>query len=700
MTATLRHQIGDLIQERYEVLSVLGAGAFGTVYQCRDRELNTLVAIKELHVLDDASNKGEREAALVKFRQEAVNLSNLRHPHIVSGHYQPHLGTWLVCPVDGLPFKGAPVCPVHGAAPIVVRQRHYLVMEYLSGPDLAQAAVKSGGVLPSEDAIRLLSPIADALGLIHSRGLVHRDIKPENVRLRTANDDAVLLDFGIATQSGEEGGFSTRQVRHTTGGGTLGYAPESSLERRFPDARSDIHALGMTLYSLVTGLDPLEQDDLEKMRSRSPRAWNAAISPALDALIVKAIDRDPQQRQQSAREFLRELLATENGGSAASDAAAISESSTRFGVAASTTTAIAPPFRFRSGAQAHDVNELVALMDRERVEAREYLYRGDFATWLSQIGRQDLAQRAREIIEEYPDQHWQGLEALAQATGLAAPPQMLVQPSFLDFGVLQAGKRATLPLQLANHGRGHLFGILHSGARGLVFPEGFDGNNQTILVSFDSRNLQQGRHTGEIVIDSSAGEWRVPFAAQIAGREKMANNGEDATVAVVLWGILGMLCGFVLRALPLSHQAKGQDWLHANSQVAWWPAAPLFGLAMSAIMLALLVGEATRRRSWWLFLGALVPSVLFSLLCAAAGNLLLVAGDRVLEPLSSPLVGRWAAGGWLVIGGLFGAVYGTIRCARDIFSHRLLNIVGGWLFFLFTLIGIVWLVRSLLDKVA
>jgi len=700
MTATLRHQIGDLIQERYEVLGVLGAGAFGTVYQCRDRELNTLVAIKELHVLDDASNAGEREAALVKFRQEAVNLSNLRHPHIVSGHYQPHSGTWLVCPVDGLPFKGAPVCPVHGAPPIVIKQRNYLVMEYLSGPDLAQAAQKAGGTLSSADAIRLLSPIADALSLIHSRGLVHRDIKSENIRLRTANDDAVLLDFGITTQSGEEGGFSTRAVRHTTGGGTLGYAPESSQERRFPDARSDIHALGMTLYSLLTGLDPLEDSDLEKMRLQPPRFWNQNISLAMEALILRAISANPAQRPQSAREFGEELRRADGNTFVAHDAMAETSASPQSSTRSGTTTAIAPPFTFRSGAQARDVGELAALMDRERVEAKDYLYRGDFATWLSQIGRADLAQRAREIIEEYPDQHWQGLEALAQATGLAAPPQMLVQPSLLDFGVVQSGKRATLPLQLTNNGRGHLFGMLHSGARGLVFPEGFDGNNQTILVTFDSRNLERIRHTGEIVIDSSAGEWRVPFVAQVAGREKTSNNGEDATVAVALWGILGMLCGFILRALPLSHQVNGQKWLNGSSQVAWLPAAPLFGLAMSGVMFALLVGEATRRRSWWVFFGALVPAFLFSLLCAVAGNLLLVAGDRVLEPLASPLVGQWAAGGWLVVGGVLGAIYGTVRCARDIFSHRLLNIMGGWGFFLFTLIGIVWLVRSMLEKVA
>src|SRR4028119_861171 len=137
MTAYLRHLAGERIQDRYEIISVLGSGAYGTVYKCCDLELNTLVAIKELHVLPSTDgNSSEREEALAQFRREAVNLSNLRHPHIVSGHYQPHSGTWLVCPVCGQSFRGTPVCPQDRAAPVVLHQRHYLVMEYVDGPNL------------------------------------------------------------------------------------------------------------------------------------------------------------------------------------------------------------------------------------------------------------------------------------------------------------------------------------------------------------------------------------------------------------------------------------------------------------------------------------------------------------------------------------------------------------------------------------
>jgi serine/threonine protein kinase len=598
MTAYLRHLSGERIQDRYEIISVLGSGAFGTVYKCCDLELNTLVAIKELHVLPSADgSSSEREQALAQFRREAVNLSNLRHPHIVSGHYQPHSGTWLICPVCGQSFRGSPVCPTHGALPIVLRQRHYLVMEYLDGPDLAEAAhspQNPGGKMEIRRALRYIWQIAEALRLIHSRGLVHRDIKPANIRLRADADDAVLLDFGIATQSGEAGDFSTRVVRHTTGGGTFGYAPESPAERRLPDARSDIHALGMTLYALVSGRDPLEDDDLAAMRVLRPRDFNTQISPQLETLILRAIDPDPTKRPQNAAEFLDKMLPSatqtaqpdgeQTGGFKATPASvsagmsAALSASTQFA-----TQSVVPAFVFRSGARASDVQDLVQLMDRDRQEAKEYLYNGDFATWLSQIGRADLAQRAREILVDYPERKYQGLEALAQATGLVEPPTLEVQPEFFDFGVLTPGARKTLPLKLRNVGRGHLFGLLRSTHPALVFDDKFEGNRHVVPVTFDSRQVDRGTHRGEIVVDSSAGEMRVPFSAQVR-----TSTSFTASVTVMTWGVLGMIGGQLLRALPLAHAAGGAEWLSIASQPGSPTTSVLFGVVLWVILLFLI----------------------------------------------------------------------------------------------------------------
>ena len=311
MVSFLRHRAGELIEERYEIQRELGSGAFGTVYLCRDSELDTLAAVKELHVLIEAAPTAAlsaREQALQQFRREAIHLSQLRHPHIVSGHYEREAGIWLACPICGYTFKGSPRCEDHQAAPIVVRQRHYLVMEYLDGADLGQAAARAGGSLPVDDSLKYVRQAAEALQLIHTRGFVHRDIKPENIRLRARSNDAVVLDFGIATPTGEAGDFSTRTHRHTAGGGTLGYAPESPTERRHPDARSDVHALGMTLYRLLSGCDPTDPKDLHALRRLSPREHNPAIPPDLELLIKSSISSEPSERPADAAQFLARLI--------------------------------------------------------------------------------------------------------------------------------------------------------------------------------------------------------------------------------------------------------------------------------------------------------------------------------------------------------------------------------------------------------
>jgi Protein kinase domain len=689
MVAFLKHRGGERIEDRYEVLSVLGSGAFGTVYKCRDVELDTLVAIKELHVLDDPqANTNEREQALAQFRREAVNLSYVRHPHIVWGHYQPHSGAWMVCPVCGYAFRDAPRCPIHNAAPIAVRQRHYLVMEYLDGLDLAEAALDAGGTLPLDGALRYVRQIAEALQLIHARGLVHRDIKPENVRLRASSNDAVLLDFGISTQSGEAGDFSTRQHHHTSGGGTPGYAPDSPQERRFPDARSDIHALGMTLYHLVTGRDPLDDEDLHIMRSLRPRDLNAAIPPAVEALILKAIDPDPLNRHQNAAEFLQEMtLATSVSHTGADAVAAGTAAYGHVPATAAVADSVAPvkPFTFRSGESAHDVAALVRLMDLYPQEARGYLYNNYFALWFRQIGREDLAQRARQIRDEYPDRKYQGLEALAQATGLVEPPALEAQPRYLDFGTVAPGTRWTVPLQLHNVGRGYLFGVMRSTHEALEFDDKFEGNRFTVPVTLDAYRLERGEHQGEIIIDSSAGELRVPFSFTVRGASSF---GASATIA--LWAMLGLLSGQLLRSMPMLQQHGGQEWLVSNHSVRWWPAAPLFGLIAWGVLILLTIGEATRRRSWAFLLSAGTLCLPMALLCAVFGTEMLKAGDAALRPLLSDVVPRSAADAWMIVGGIAGAAYGTLRRLPDVFSSRVVNIFFGWIIFVIIMYGLLW----------
>ena len=661
MIAFLQHRAGELIDDRYIVRHILGSGAFGTVYLCSDRELDTEVAVKELHVLDDPKTVAhERGAALEKFRAEAVNLSRLRHPHIVSGHYEPHVGTWLACPICGFTFLGSPRCPDHNAEPVVLKARHYLVMEYLDGPDLDAAARAAGGALPIPQALHYIHQIASALKLIHARNLIHRDIKPENIRLRAsagqAGDDAVLLDFGIAGESGTEGDFGTRVHRHTTGGGTFGYAPDSPAERRHPDARSDIHALGMTLYRLISGRDPLVDAELSELRRRRPRELNAAVSPALDSLVVRSISSEPNERPRDAAAWLAELDAVISPPAIAP--------------APSHLPAIA--FTFRSGQAARDVTSLVKLLDTHRAEAKDYLYSGELATWLSRIGRTDLAARAREVVDEYPDRRYQGLEAFAQNAGAPAPV-LEVWPRTLDFGVMAPDARRTITVKLQNTGRGHLFGFLRSGDAGLDFEEGFEGNRHAIPVVLDARTLPAGDWRGAITVDSSSGEIVIPCVAQIRARDRLG-----AAFLVWGWAMSGTLGGWALRSLPFASQNGG--WLGDDFAGAS-PSMFIFGAVAWALLLVLVVGEAVRRKSWAFLFSSGVAALPVAIIGGACALPLLQLGDAALQTfagdflqLASPAVWSWA-----LFGGLVGAIYGTLWCARDLFTSRILVVLLGWI---------------------
>jgi len=676
MIAVLQHRAGELIQDRYEVLSQLGSGAFGTVYKCRDRELEIEVAVKELHVLNDPAHNGdEREIALAQFRREAQHLSHLRHPNIVSGHYQPHNGTWLVCPVCGFSFRGTPTCPEHNAAPVVLRQRHYLVMEYLEGPNLDEAAEQAGGALSVPSTINYIRQVAQALKLIHGRGWVHRDIKPENIRVRSGSDEAVLLDFGIATETGAAGDFTTRIARHTSGGGTLGYAPESPQERRFPDARSDIYALGMTLYRLVSGRDPQEPDDLEAMRAHRPRNFNWAITPALDDLIYKAISLDPATRQQDASEFLRELDALSEKSSSTPAATDKPSAVDRVAVTPAPAVAITEPFVFRSGESAADVSQLVELVDRYPHEAKEYLYSGEFETWLARVGRSDLNQRARELRYKHTRNRDQGLEAFMQATGLVESPMLEVTPTHIAFGNMKPGSKKSLWVELRNSGRGHLFGLVRASHANLEVPREFDGNAVAIELKLNTSGMQRGSYSGDIVIDSSAGELHLPYSATIQGPTSVAT-----AVTVIFWALLGMLGGQLMRTLPftLLNLPNSWKWLSPTAELNW-QVHVAFGLTTWAVLLMVAMAEALRRQSCFLLVTGGMFSFLIAAGCGAVASDVMTTVDGLLQPIMRSITHDWAAGGWMFCGGILGAAYGTIRRIADVFSPRILQVIFGWL---------------------
>jgi Tol biopolymer transport system component len=269
----------------YEVISAIGAGGMGEVYEARDPRLNRTVAIKIL--LDHISENPEARA---RFEREAQLIAGLSHPHISTLHdIGRHEGT------------------------------DYLVMELLEGETLAQRLER--GPIPLDQALQHAIEIADALDQAHRHGVTHRDLKPSNVMITRSG--VKLLDFGLAKlrQSGRPSGLSNAATQSredvTSEGtilGTLQYMAPEQLEGREADARTDIFAFGSLLHEMVTGQRAFEGKSRMSLmgailRDMPPPASTIqrVCPPALDRLIATCLAKEPDDRWQSARDVRREL---------------------------------------------------------------------------------------------------------------------------------------------------------------------------------------------------------------------------------------------------------------------------------------------------------------------------------------------------------------------------------------------------------
>jgi TolB-like protein len=265
---------------RYEVLEQIGAGGMGEVYKARDTRLGRTVALKVLPP-QLAADHARRE----RFEREARAASALEHPHI--------------CVLYDEGAEG---------------DLHFLVLEHLEGETLAQRLAKSR--LPREEALRFGVQIADALDAAHGKGIVHRDLKPGNVML--VKSGVKLLDFGLARLTEEPQGDEESTALRPSGvgmvAGTLPYMSPEQLTGASVDARSDIWALGVVLYEMLTGHRPFEggstatlmvailQRDPPPLLSVEPLA-----PPALEHVIGRCLAKDPEARWQTARDVASEL---------------------------------------------------------------------------------------------------------------------------------------------------------------------------------------------------------------------------------------------------------------------------------------------------------------------------------------------------------------------------------------------------------
>jgi tetratricopeptide (TPR) repeat protein len=276
--ATRAQFVGQTIGH-YRILEQIGAGGMGVVYRAHDLQLERDVAIKVLPAGTLAD-----EVARRSFRKEALALAKLNHPSVETIH---EFGT-----EEGVDF---------------------LVTEYVQGVTLD--ARLAGGPFPEREVLRLGIHLAEGLEAAHEQSIVHRDLKPGNLRL-SRSGRLKILDFGLArfVVPAQETAATASLTESQQLTGTLPYMAPEQLLRKPTDARSDLWATGAVLFEMSTGHRPFEEKvpaaliaDIIHQAPPSPRTWNPALSSKLEAIIWKCLQKNPEQRYQSARDLRTDL---------------------------------------------------------------------------------------------------------------------------------------------------------------------------------------------------------------------------------------------------------------------------------------------------------------------------------------------------------------------------------------------------------
>ncbi len=266
--------IGKMLDNRYEILECIGIGGMAVVYKSRDHRLNRLVAVKILkpELANDADFRR-------RFHDESQAVAMLSHINIVSVYDVSHS--------DGL---------------------DYIVMELIDGMTLKQYMQKRGTPLNWREAIHFITQILRALAHAHSRGIVHRDIKPQNI-LVLRDGSVKVADFGIARLASAAQATLTQEAL-----GSVHYISPEQAKGSQVDGRSDIYSAGVVLYEMLTGRLPFEGETpvfvaIQHINSIPipPRELNPDIPPKLEAIILKAMAPNPDQRYSSAEAMLADL---------------------------------------------------------------------------------------------------------------------------------------------------------------------------------------------------------------------------------------------------------------------------------------------------------------------------------------------------------------------------------------------------------
>jgi serine/threonine protein kinase len=277
LVGTMRFEAGQIVNGKYEILESLGQGGMNDAFKARDRETGRLVVLK----VPFASLIGD-PSTFSRYQRELEIGKRLHHPNIQRLVEEGHL--------DG------------GIAP-------YLVLEFVDGT-LLREYLREHAPLPVEEAVNITVQLADALQYCHETGVVHRDLKPENILIE--RDGTVkLVDFGIALLKGARR-LTFRRL--STGFGTPDYMAPEQVQGDRGDARTDIYAVGVMLYEMLTGEVPYQGDSplavmSQRVTTDAPllRARRPDLPPALEAVVWRALRREPAERYASMADLRHDL---------------------------------------------------------------------------------------------------------------------------------------------------------------------------------------------------------------------------------------------------------------------------------------------------------------------------------------------------------------------------------------------------------
>ncbi len=277
---------GTIVDDRYELLNSLGEGGMGTVYKARELGLERTVALKMLQ----PGLLGDEEQRL-RFNREGKILSELSHHNLIVVY---RLGIWE-------------------------KMYPYIAMEYIQGTSL-RAAIDAGKV-PVERCIKIAQQACEGMESAHRAGIVHRDLKPDNIMLldEPEQDFVKVLDFGLARVLSDSGKMSQHLTQTGALVGSVYYmSPEQCMGKK-ADNRSDIYALGCIMFEALTGSPPFSADNpIGLMHKHTfepipPLPRGNELPPGLESVLVKAMDKDPDQRYQSMIELQADLALVYTG---------------------------------------------------------------------------------------------------------------------------------------------------------------------------------------------------------------------------------------------------------------------------------------------------------------------------------------------------------------------------------------------------